>query len=243
MKKNYIFTIVVILLISCKMVRDTEGRDIKSKYNDDNIIFKTNNKFTYNAYRIKDKDTLDIYDINYLGDTLIIEKVALTILPGKFFSQTKIKWEYLDKNDSVVRKPITGVVENSKTIWLHPPRSGIPFIYTESAPFPEITYPLDSMSNWKGGLMGLKGYESIGLEGKVSFQYYVSKRRDIKTDYKLFKDCYVINSRGTSCIGISTHNYYFDEKYGFVYSEYNFPTGEKLVLSLTDFKEGMAISN
>ena len=224
------------------MVKDTEGWEIKSKYNDDNIIFKTNNKFTYNTYRIKGNDTLNCI-MEYLNDTVIIEKVVLTILPGKFFSQTKIKWEYLDKNDSIVRKSITGVAENSKSIWLHPPRSGIPFIYTESAPFPEITYPLDSMSNWKGGLMGLKGYESIGLEGKVSFQYNVSKRQDIQTDYKLFKNCWVINSSGESCIGTSSHTYFFDEEYGFIYSEYNFPTGEKLILSLNDFKEGKTITN
>jgi len=224
------------------MVRDTEGCDIKSKYNDDNIIFKTNNKYTYNAYRIKGDDTLNCF-MEYLNDTVIIKKVVLTILPGKFFSQTKIKWEYLDENNNVISKYITGIIEDENEIWVHPPRKGIPFIYTESAPFPDITYPLDSMSNWKGKLIGLKGYESIGLEGKVSFEYNVSLRQDIQTDYKSFKNCCVINSSGESCIGISTHTYFFDEEYGFVYSEYNFPTGEKLILSLNDFKEGKTITN
>ena len=219
------------------MLKDTEGWNIKSKYNNDNLIFKTNAEFTYSAYRIKDNDTLNSYVVNHLGDTVVIKKVALTILPGKFFSQTKIKWEYLNENDSVIIKSITGVVEDKNEIWLHPPRKGIPFIYTESAPFPEIYYPLDSMSNWKGGLMGLKGYESIGLEGEVLFEYAVSERQDIQTEYKLFKNCWVINSKGESCIGVSTHKYFFNEKYGFVYSEYNFPTGEKLILSLTEFKE------
>jgi hypothetical protein len=76
MKKNYGITIIITITLiltmtSCKMFRDTEGMEIKSKYNGDNLIFKTNSKFTYAAYRIKDKDTLNCFFVNYLGDTLI----------------------------------------------------------------------------------------------------------------------------------------------------------------------------
>jgi hypothetical protein len=155
-----------------------------------------------------------------------------------FFTQSRLKWEYLDEKDSVITKEYTGAIEDKDGVWIHPPRSGKPFIYTESAPFPQIKYPIDSIQTWKGGLAGLKGYESIGLSGEVSNEYVFSAKQDIQTDYKLFQNCWVIESIGESCIGISTHRYYFDENYGFVYLSYHFPTGEKLILSLLEYKEG-----
>jgi hypothetical protein len=172
-----------------------------------------------------------------LKDTLETTEVILTVLPGKFLGQTKIKWEYVGLNDSIVSKSITGIVEDSTRIWIHPPRSGVPFIYTEAAPFPEILLPIiENGKRWAGGIQGLKGYEEIGLEGKVAFEYVVLGKENIKTDYRAFIDCWKIESKGESSIGTSTHTYYYDEKYGFIYSEYNFPTGEKLIINLKDYK-------
>lgn len=119
------------------MFRDTEGWDIKSKYNSDNLIFKINAKLTYTVYRTKGDDTLSSYVVNHLKDTLEINRVILSVLPGKFLGQTKMKWEYVGLSDSVVQKVTTGLIEGSTQVWIHPPREGVPLVYTESAPFPE----------------------------------------------------------------------------------------------------------
>jgi hypothetical protein len=83
-KTALFLTFLTLILISCRMFQDTEGQNIKSKYNKDNIIFKTNSKFTYSALRIKGNDSLDCFVISF-NDTVKINKVVLTILPGKFF--------------------------------------------------------------------------------------------------------------------------------------------------------------
>jgi hypothetical protein len=229
---------IISFLISCKMFKDTEGVDsLKSKYNVDNLVFRTNSKFTYSTYRIKGNDTLDCYII-YLNDTVVVKSAVLTILPGKFFKQTKMKWEYLDEKGKKYRPSISGLVEDKSGIWIHPPRTGIPFIYAESAPFPEIKFPIQINDSWKSSLIGLKGYESIGLEGKVTFESLITETKNIQTELQVFENCWVIDSKGESIIGSSTHRYFFDNKYGFVFSEYCFPTGEKLILTLSDYKPG-----
>jgi hypothetical protein len=99
-----------------------------------------------------------------------------------------------------------------------------------------MNFPIRINNNWKSVLIGLKGYESIGLEGRVSFEYLVSDKRDIQTELQLFENCWLIESKGESIIGCSRHRFFFDSKFGFVFREYDFPTGEKLVLSLSGYK-------
>lgn len=103
MKKGILITTLFSLITSCspilkillkKSIEDTEGKEnIKSKYNDDNLIFKTNKEFNYKTFRIVNNDTLPV-EIYSTNDTVLVDKVQLKILPGKFFNQTKIKWNF-----------------------------------------------------------------------------------------------------------------------------------------------------
>lgn len=234
-----ILAVCCVGLTSCKMFRDTEGWDIKSKYNENNTVFLTNSKFIYTAYRIKEGDTLRSYVVNHLDDTLTVNKLALTVLPGRFFKQTKMKWEYLNTSDSVVIKSITGLRENEALVWVHPAREGMPFVYTEAAPFPKIEYPLEKGKEWKSELGLVKGesYEAIGLAGApIKYEYRIEGKETIKTEFRELKGCWKVMSKGESKIGTSTHEFFFHEKYGFVHSEYNFPSGEKLIITLNNYK-------
>ncbi|MCX2743782.1 hypothetical protein OO013_07895 [Mangrovivirga sp. M17] len=230
--KFFSFLALIVICASCRMFRDTEGYDIKSKHNDDNVVFTTNSKFIYSIDRIKGSDTLGNYIVNHLNDTLVVDRVMLTVLPGSFLGQTKVKWEYLNPNDSVVQKNITGIIEDSTTVWIHPPRSGMPLIFTESAPFPKVKFPLVDNLSWPDGIGNLKGYEEIGLTGSVSFTYKNLGQAGVKTTNKNYKKSWKFFSEGQSCIGLSIHIFHFDEVDGFVYSEYDFPNGEKVILQL-----------
>ena len=237
MLKTTIIFALILLLYSCKFFKDTEhDYNIKSKFNADNIVFNTNTKFYYSNCRIKGLDTIPSIFINFQKDTLLVKNEILTVIPGKFLGQTKMKWELTDFNDSIILKSFSGIVEDINGVWIHPIRDGFPFIYSESAPFPEIKFPIENNLSWKAGLTGLKGYEKIGLTGTVSFEYNVIGKSDIKTKNIYFKDCWKIESIGKSILGTSEHTFYFHEKYGFVYSEYKFPNGEKLILELIDQK-------
>jgi hypothetical protein len=213
---------------------DTEGHKIKSRHNYDNSIFTTNSKFIYTIERINGEDTINSYIVNYLENIKVIDRVTLTVLPGRFFGQTKMKWEYLSPNDSVVLKTISGLVEDATTVWVHPPRNGIPLIYTESAPFPEVRFPLTDNNSWTLWTENFKGTEQIGLEGRIDFKYVNLGKASIKTTNKLYSDCWKFESTGESIIGFSKHIFYFDRNDGFVYSMYDFPNGEKLILQLKE---------
>ena len=230
--KNITLILLICLCVSCRMFRDTEGYDIKSKHNYDNTVYTTNSKFIYSIERFKGENKLNSYIINHLDDTLLIDKVVLTVLPGGFLGQTKMKWEYLNPADSVVLKAVTGLIEDSTEVSLHPPRSGFPMIYTESAPFPEVKFPLEKHTSWIGGIQNIKGFTQIGLEGRVDFEYNNLGKSSIKTINRLYSDCWEFKSIGKSIIGSSLHTFYFDEDDGFVFSNYEFPNGEKVIMQL-----------
>lgn len=223
----------ILKLVFGKAIEDTEGiKNIKSKHNDDNLIYSTNKQFVYSVYRISENDTLQCYTIRKT-DTIGINRLVLKIIPGNFFGQTKIKWEYYDK-DSLINTEITGLVEDSTEIWIHPPRFNYPFVFTESAPFPEIRYPLVSGKTWNSVLTIPKGnFKEVGLDGsKVSKNYKITGIENVETKSGNFNNCWKVESFGKSKIGTSKHFYFFNKDYGFVYEIYEFPNKEKLIFEL-----------
>lgn len=255
MKLLFIY-LLLISLISCNITKDTEGSNIKSKHNYNNEIYRTNSKFTFEVFRIKDSDTLNTYSIiSTKGDALkdkdsinavVINKVVLTVIPGTFFKQTKIKWEYYRPDGMLVAKSITGLKENEDYIWLHPPRTGT-LKFMEAAPFPKFYKsffePQDTVQekSWTSSLTLVKGYEEIGLEGDVATSYNFKDKfvkENFSTSFKTFDKVFEVKSIGESSIGKVKHNFFFHEKYGWVYSEVILPNGEILILSLLDHMSG-----
>ena len=229
---------IFILLSSCTAIRNTEGKtNIKSKHNYDNNVFKTNSKFEYKVHWIRDNDTLQTYIINHLNDTISYDRAELSVVPGKFFGQTKMLWKYLNIEDSIVKTITTGLVEDSSHVWIHPPREGIPCIYIESSTFPSIELPAFANKQWKSKKVIPKGsYEAIGIDNSiVDSKYTISGKEEITTLIKEFRDIWKVESSAQSKLGLSRHEFYYDDKMGFVYSEYTFSNGDKLILNLFNY--------
>lgn len=220
----------ILILIAKKSIEDTEGKEnIKSKYNDDNLIFKTNKEFNYKTFRIDNNDTLPakIYSSN---DTILVDKVQLKILPGKFFHQTKIKWKYFYNNILVSDGGITGLEENSAKIWFHPPRINGTFIYTECCAFPITYLPMKEGSTWSElTRTGPNSYKEIGLQNSTINNTFKILKKEI---FNGISDCWKIETSSKSVIGNSSCQYYFHEQLGFVYIEYTFPKQDKLIMQL-----------
>lgn len=245
MKNALILIVVTFGIYSCNPIvnlfftgskEDTEGMThLESKYNSDNQIYKTHRKFIFNVYRIVNYDSLNCYSISY-DDTTEINKIALKVIPGNYTNQTKIKWEYLS-NDSVVNYAITGLIEDEYQVWTHPPRQNYPFIYTEAAPFPDITFPIEINKTWKSSGVIPKGrYKEIGIDkSKVKYNYKIIDKENLNTPFKLLKDCWKIESKGfNNKIGESLHTFYFHHEYGFVFCRYTLANKEVLILELQD---------
>jgi len=232
--KIFLTLSVLAVIISCSSFKDTTGQtNLKSKYNEDNIIFKTNRQFNYDVLWIKEKDTLPIK--NATGEE--IKQIILSIIPGKFFNQTKITWQYANEKSFIVKTEITGIVEDSTNVWIHPPRSGMPFVYIESAPFPEIKHPLNLGTKWNSETFIPKGqYDVINLSGKMNNNWEIKERIKLETSYKNYDSIWKIESFSKSCLGTGKNEFYFDENDGFVKMIYTFPNNEILIFELSEIK-------
>lgn len=129
----------------------------------------------------------------------------------------------------------TGLVENSKNIWMHPPRAKL-FAILELNPFPYVKYPLKVGETWEwslkiGGHWSDKRWKvwSGSIENK--YQYKIVGKEMVQTDFGAL-DCYVIESHAKSELGITKLVSYFNEQYGFVKLDYSNINNSKLEIKL-----------
>jgi len=133
------------------------------KYTKDNISYKSNCTFIYDYYYIDnlggkkkflksdaftENNPMNLIDYRNI-DERGIDKIKLTVndrLALNFpldssYTQTIICYDYLDKSgkteafSTLGGEEITGVIDNNKNLWLHPPRS-YTFKILELNPFP-----------------------------------------------------------------------------------------------------------
>lgn len=153
-------------------------------------------------------------------DTLILQ-----VKKGSFFiSQQKISWSLTKyKPNGIIKefKGITGVVEDSARIWLHPPR--LAFLkFTELTAFPEIKFPIKSGKTWSSTIHIGKGWGKWENE-KVKSKYEIIGKTDLEHINANFSECYEINAVSVSKFGEYETSYCFNPKYGFVYFKYVHP--------------------
>lgn len=167
-----------------------------------------------------------VYFLNSNGDTTDSQDVILRVPGGGFFGQIKINWLYKKQK----RKETTGVIEDSKRIWIHPPREG-DFEFTELAPYPEIQKPFKEGKKWKSILKIGEGWgEWEGLT--VRSNYKIIGKTNFSTPMGDFNNCWQVDASAESKTGIFTLRLYFHPEYGFVFLEYHKPSGEIVILEL-----------
>lgn len=230
MKRLLITLTIILTLTSCKALLnayfDSDPSDYvdtekfpsaTSKYNADNIVFKTNRTFTYKVTF----DSASITKVMFL---------KLRVLTGKYADQTKIKYKYCYSSvDTCENRDMTGVYEDKKEIFLHPPRGSM-FELLEFAPFYTIHFPLKVGKTWKESIITGKGW------GK-----YQNIR--IKTHYKVLnqdtadKDLYQLSATSKSSLGISTLDYSFHTTKGFIKLYYQLFDGRKITFDLINIQD------
>lgn len=244
MNKLY-FYLFLLFSVNCFSQQYDKVYIEKSKIDKNNIIYSIGNNFIYevkiiindNLYHInkEHKDSLTLETENALKEIqLYVEKAKLFGRTNK--NQTEIK--YNDYPNPTFRVS-TGLVENEKNIWFHPPRFGF-LKALETSPFPyiklneQIGYKWsDEMliseywsdkrwGVWKGKLLLKYNYEIIGqevMETKLG-SLNVTK----------------VYATASSEIGKSSLVSYFNEKYGFIKFEYTLFNDNKIILELKEVK-------
>lgn len=233
-------------------------------YNSDNKIYKLGCEFVFNYYIIKDLDTLkakaifvegDLKDMSfseiqksweYIGikETTKSKISSLTISPIKDkgplkelkdYRQTVAHYKYYAGSNELFLSSHSGIVENSKNVWIHPPRDQV-FQILELNPFPFIKFPAKAGNSWTwqldvGSQYGDKRWAE--WDGVISLRYKYKIIGKVKIETKLgFLDCHRVDAEADCILGKTYLTSYFNKKYGFVKLEYLNIDGSKMVLSL-----------
>ncbi|MHC5202485.1 hypothetical protein [Myroides sp. LJL119] len=215
----------------------------KSKIDKNNIIYSIGGNFIYEVKIIIDgnlnyinkehKDSLTLQTEKALGNIqLYVDKAKLFGRTNK--NQTEIK--YSDYPILTFRAS-TGLVENEKNIWFHPPRFGF-LKALETCPFPYIKLNKQIGYTWSDQML-ISEYWSDkrwGVwKGKLllKYKYEIIGQQEMET--KLGK-LNVTKVYATACskIGKSSLVSYFNEKYGFIKLEYTLFNGNKIILELNE---------
>jgi len=239
----------------------------ENRYTENNSTYKRGKKLTYDYYyqnlkgekfkfrnrknvsglafkeRVKAWDFVSIDSIY----NEVIDKVELTVnyglqsmrsIPG--YNQTVITYEYPRLVGESSSMSSTGVIENEKNIWIHPPRNKF-FRILELNPFPFIQapYEIGNQWNWKlkiGDFWADERWKT--WEGSIEnkYEYQITDRRKISTKIGKF-DCFEIKATATSSIGKTHLTAYFNEVVGFVKLEYTNIDSTKTVLEIIKFDE------
>lgn len=232
--------------------------------NKDNIAFLPKRKFTYTYILSQEGSEKDLYSIvkfnrkcmkdnsvdcidweispiaNFNTDSLYpVEKIVLSVFESKGHTslsntQTIIKYDYFNSKGRILFGERTGVVEDSNSIFLHPPRN-FGFCLTEFCPFPEFrknqdkwTATLHIPSYWfEDARLGLGRDDDTELD----VEYVYKGQEEVESPLGLLL-CHKVEATGTSNTMQTSLAFLYHEEYGFVKLKYQLPNSYHLTLNL-----------
>lgn len=222
------------------------GNTDGTRYTRDNKVFRAGQQFIY-AYRQKAASGetfqfgIDVQEDDRetqwkrVGDEQtarrMIRTVNISVLPGlkpminhlPDYNQTQILFNYWTDSGPLKRRSISGVIENEKNIWMHPPRDGY-FRILALNPYPFIKFPYTVGNRWQWSLAlsdKWKDERWATWEGQLvcAYEYTISDRRTVDSAFGPI-DCLEISSIMSSNIGESALVSQFHPQYGFVKLSY-----------------------
>lgn len=218
----------------------------ENKYNEDNVIFKPGTVFKYEVSVSKNNKPIFVdsfqkdWTYSYKKDSNSISLNFQTevqsgnplakYLPN--YNQTSIKYIYSDAYNAT-----TGVIENVKNLWLHPPRASI-FSLLELSGFPYVKYPIQLNDEYEWNLLIGDHYshpDFVNWKGNINtiYKYKVVSKTKLKTKFGTLK-CFVIESTSENKLGIGKTTLYYHRKYGFVKTEFTSIDGTKFDIILVE---------
>ncbi len=239
------------------VIKNSEGDEIfyekeSRKANIDDYVFSKNNSFIYSysymkdgksfLFKINDESPLtdefwDFVPANSMNQKNIIKFLEISVIPitpEQIIGLTGIKMNYLNASNDTIYSARTGVIENYKNIWMHPPRLGV-FSIIFTAPWPYVKFPLEDGATWTWDWNFNETWgdvKYIEWEGiiKFDYKYTVSKgTHKIKCPFGII-ECYEIKAQGKSKVGENMASFYFNPSLGFVKINYTNMDGSRIVL-------------
>ena len=200
----------------------------------------------------KDTTTLEYISVRVVKDPLNMElsaydsKYTQTYIWIDYKNSQKVTFGY--RMDSTHWNPefrgrfipggdLTGVIENKKNIWMHPPRTKF-FRINQLNPYPFIQFPINVGEKWSwnlkiGGHWGDNRWAEWKGNVEVKSDYEITEKTTRQTRLGIL-DCYRVECVGNSPLGITHLTYYFNPEYGFIYMEYTNIDKSKTILELIE---------
>ncbi len=221
------------------------------RFNRDNKIYTSNTEFIFDYAIFKDKDTflcqfgkqefgIPTWQLVKPTDNHIstVHSIGFAILAYNLHdNQTGIQFKYYNKEKKTLSGfEATGLIENDKSTWLHPPRSQY-FAITEFNSFPFIKTPYIIGKKWKSGIAAgyFDNYIRFGLkwEGVLELQEDLEIIDKVELETALGKlPCYVVQGISKSKLTETKSLFYFNETFGFVKIVYELFDKSRLELNL-----------
>ncbi len=228
----------------------------QNRFTSNNITFPANKEYSYNYYyqnpfgekylckiiKVENKDT---WEFTPIKDTSVntVTKVILKVVNGlepfikihPDYNQTVIKYKYILKNSRVISAESTGLIENEKNIWFHPPRNHL-FKILEINPFPFIQKPYSIGNKWSweleiGSFWGDKRWKTWTGNIISKTEYQITSNKEIITNIGKI-ECFEITGVSKSKIGETKLISYFNKEYGFIRLNYTNIDGSKVVFNI-----------
>ncbi len=244
--KELILSLVVILLFGCSQqpVFDEVACNTGDSIENENLrnIFKPCREFIYSA---KYWDP----EYNQISNELI--RVVVTgkawdpqpesqddIVIQYAYDTSKVDlYEQYSLNPEITRWTTitnTGIIENSRTVWMHPFRSN-QYLFTEVAPFPEASLPLEIGKTWYNSLSIHEGW-GLWADSEISNGYEVVAYEMVELPLGNL-NAWHIQSASYASFGDSVHSFWFNEDYGFIKMVYKNYAGQILKFELVEVND------
>lgn len=150
--------------------------------------------------------------------------------------QTELTYFYLNGSRDTLVTERTGLIENYRNIWMHPPRIGL-FNLIFSAPWPFVKLPIEENNEWGwswsyGERWGDRRY--VEWDGIVKFDYKYQIQNDtVHVLNGINYPCTQILSEGRSEVGMNRMAGCFNCEYGFLTFTYTNLDGSSISLVAT----------
>lgn len=236
---------------------DSQDKD-ENRYNRDNKIYTVGKNFTF-TYRYQDKAGIDM--LMAKADTVsqsggdwklvradsknanMVSRLVLSVKPGRMpflqvfpdYNQTVVLYDFKLAGGESWNNEMTGVIENRKNLWLHPPRTGL-FGVLELNPFPYVKQPVKVGAQWTwkltfGDQWANKRWQLWKGANENDIHYKITGKTTVKTTLGTLT-CYVVESEAKSALGSTRLVSYYHKEFGFVKLNYTNIDKSRLILEL-----------
>lgn len=127
-------------------------------------------------------------------------------------------------NENLIAGGYTGIIENERNVWIHPPRSNF-FKVLNTCPYPYVQLPLYIGKKWSDKMKISDHWADpkwATWEKKLhmDLSYEVIGKESINVNDKEY-ECFIVNSVANSKIGKCKLLFYFNKQLGFIKMKYD----------------------